>query len=447
MNTQRLGSDQFDGARLAHISQAASIIGLRPDHALSAQQLAHLAWHTAVVEPGELRALLGNLPFRPPLAQPCQQTHHPDLDQLDAVLPLPHPLDYEWRYTPATRTLLMDRCLRFTNLDEPIALLGTPTLASVLNRRLRRLLLIDSNAETLAALRRHGYLVDTTVVSADLAIWRCPTSWQHQARVVVCDAPWYPEAFTVFLRAAATLLRVGGTVLLSVPDPLVRPSAAGELNMVARLATALGFTITSVEPLLLRYRTPFFEWCAQRAAGVRVVPLDWRAGTLWQLTLGVTPPREHISDKRPVCPSGLSSPPVADVVIGRARIRVCLTEPEQPGKLAVRSIVPGGVLPTVSRRHPARQQASVWTTGNHALGSPDPAVLASVLAAAVRYGAWSSPPRPGCELRRDIARRHQVSQEDVVTTLRRISAVLDAELVELASYQAALAQHAEAVVL
>jgi hypothetical protein len=35
----------------------------------------------------------------------------------------------------------------------------------------------------------------------------------------------------------------------------------------------------------------------------------------------------------------------------------------------------------------------------------------------------------------------------VVTTLGRISAVLDAELVELDAYQAALAQHAEAVVL
>jgi hypothetical protein len=447
VNTHGLGSDQFAGARLAHISQAASIIGLRPDDAFSEQQLAHLAWHAAVVEPCELLALVNRLPFRPPLAQPCQQTHHPDLDQLDAVLPLPHPLDYEWRYTPATRVLLMDRCFQFTNLDDPIALLGTPTLASVLNRRFRHLLLIDSNAETLAALRRHGYLVGTTVVSADLASWRCPTSWQHQARVVVCDAPWYPEAFTVFLRAAATLLRAGGTVLLSVPDALVRPSAASELNLVARLATALGFTITSVEPLLLRYRTPFFEWCAQRAAGVRVVPFDWRAGTLWQLTLRATSPREHIGDQHPMCPAGLSSPPVVDVVIGRARIRLCLTKPEQPGKLAVRSVVSGDVLPTVSRRHPARQQASVWTTGNHALGSPDPAILASVLTAAVRYGAWSSPPRPGCELRRDIARRHLVPLEDVVTTLGRISAVLDAELVELGAYQALLAQHAGAVVL
>lgn len=447
MNPQGLGLDEYAGARLAHISKAASIIGLRPDDAFSAQQLAHLAWHTAIVEPCELLALLGHLPFRQPLAQPCRQTHHADFDQLDAVLPLPHPLDYEWRYTPVTRDLLMDRCLRFTDLDDPIALLGTPTLASVLDRQSRRLLLIDSNAETLAALRRHGYLTDTTVVSADLTIWRCPRSWQHQARVVVCDSPWYPEAFAMFLRAAATLLRTGGTVLLSVPDPLVRPSAASELNLLARLARALGFTITSVEPLLLRYQTPFFEWCAQRAAGVRVVPVDWRAGTLWQLTLGATPRREHVGNQRLVRPSSPSSPPMVDVVIGRARIRVRLTKPEQPGKLAVRSIVPGGVLPTVSRRHPARQQASVWTTGNHALGSPDPAVLASVLIAAVQNGAWSSSPRPPWELGRDIARRHQVPADDVLTTLGRISAVLDAELLELRAYHAALTQHAGGVVL
>lgn len=410
MNPQGLGSEEYTGARLAHISKAASIIGLQPDERFSAQQLAHLAWHTAVVEPCELLPLLSRLPFRQPRAQPCQQTHHADADQLGAVLPLPHPLDYEWRYTPAARLLLMNRCLRLTNQGDPIALLGTPTLTSVLDHRSRRLLLIDSNAEILAELRRHGYLVDTTVISADLASWRCPASWRHRARLVVCDAPWYPEAFAVFLRAAATLLCAGGTVLLSVPDPLVRPSAATELNFVARLATALGFTITTVEPLLLRYQTPFFEWCAQRAAGVPVVPVDWRAGTLWQLTLDATPLREHIEDRRLACPLGPPSPPVVDVVIDRSRIRVCLTKPEGPGKLAVRPVVPGGVLPTVSRRHPARQQASVWTTGNHALGSPDPAILASVLTAAVQRGAWSSSPprRPGRELWHDIARRHRV---------------------------------------
>ena len=108
--------------------------------------------------------------------------------------------------------------------------------------------------------------------------------------VVVCDPPWYPEGFATFLYAAALLVRPGGAILVSVPDLLTRPTVADELedsqpDHQLRLATS------AIEPCAVRYRTPFFEYRALRAAGVRVIPLDWRAGTLWQLTsTGIAPP-------------------------------------------------------------------------------------------------------------------------------------------------------------
>src|SRR5216684_6215562 len=70
------------------------------------------------------------------------------------ALPIPHPLDYDWRFADSAVRYLLDRSLELTTADETIALLGAPT---VLRNGLessfpRRLVLLDSNPEVVARL-------------------------------------------------------------------------------------------------------------------------------------------------------------------------------------------------------------------------------------------------------------------------------------------------------
>ena len=94
------------------------------------EQLAHLAWHVAAVEPRSCVIYPGWVAAH--LQQICLTAHPQVPDDLDEIMPLPHPLDYEWRFDPRTRIMLSQRCEQLAGTDGPIALLGTPTLAPAL---------------------------------------------------------------------------------------------------------------------------------------------------------------------------------------------------------------------------------------------------------------------------------------------------------------------------
>jgi hypothetical protein len=421
-------ADRFARVRAGRVAAAARMVGLAAGEAPTDEQLAHLAWHVAVIEPSELRHL--NLPEPPGRAQPaCLTTHRQVPDPLDEVLPLPHPLDYEWRYDPITRMMLADRCSQLSGIHGPIALLGTPTLAAELYGHSGDVLLLDANAALLVRLAAARRLGAIQWAVADLATFSPPQAWLHRAAVVICDPPWYPEGFATFLCAAAQLVRPGGTVLLSVPDLLTRPSVADELDDLRRMASRLRLAISAAEPRTLRYRTPFFEYRALRASGVHLIPLDWRAGTLWQLTSTGTAPMPPAGRHR----AAAVSTTVAETTIDGVRLRVLRTTPASPGVLSLRPVVPGDTLPTVSRRHPARSSATLWTSGNTALGCADPE-LTALLLRDLTDGSGNRLGHHYDQLAGSFARRHQLPIRDAAAALDKISAVVAAERADYAGY-------------
>jgi hypothetical protein len=425
-------ADRFARVRGKRIAAAASLVGLAAADIPTDEQLAHLAWHLAAIEPSELQTLNDHgLPAR---SHPwCKERHLWLPDDLDAALPLPHPLDYEWRFEPRTRVMLARRCKKLAGVRAPIALLGTPTLGPALRGHAGRVLLLDSNAAVLSALARVGQLDAIQWNTVDIAEFMPPWEWQHRAAVVVCDPPWYPEGFATFLCLAAKLVRPAGTVLLSVPDPLTRPSAEDELEDLACLAMRLGFDVSSSEPHALRYRTPFFEYRALRAAGMRLVPLDWRAGTLWQLTsMGVGPAAPCITSRA----SGVSRTTV-DVTFQKVRIRVLQDPTAVPGTLALQSLVPRDTMPTVSRRHPMRNAVNIWTSGNSVLRCADPELVGQLLLQLDGASShWLASNRE--QLARDFASQHHLPMHDVRRALDQIDAIISREHVDRAAYSAAV---------
>lgn len=60
------------------------------------------------------------------LASVTQPTEADDSDPQDGVLPPPHPLDYDWRFTTRTAERLLARCARLTAPGELIAFPPVP---------------------------------------------------------------------------------------------------------------------------------------------------------------------------------------------------------------------------------------------------------------------------------------------------------------------------------
>jgi hypothetical protein len=428
--TAPIVADHFAQTRASRIAEAAGLVGLTRGQTLSDERLAHLAWHVAAIEPCELRGLSEHATLIRPHPT-CQAAHRQVPDDLDMILPLPHPLDYEWRFDPVTRLMLAQRCEQLAGASGPIALLGTPTLACALRGDDRAVLLLDANTHLLAALASAGQLRRIQWAATDVTTFDPTYEWKHRAAVVVCDPPWYPEGFATFLDAAARLVRPGGTVLLSVPDLITRPSAADELDDLRSLADQLRLVCTATEPRTVRYRTPFFEYRALRAAGLRLIPLDWRAGTLWQLTstgtAPATPPGRHRA-----LPAQAA---VTEIAINGVRIRVLHSPPVIPGTLALRPVVPGDTLPTVSRRHPARDSVTLWTSGNTVLNCADPELTGHLLQHfANAIGNQHSHELD--QLARDFASQHNLPASDVQQALDKIGAVVALERADHAAYRA-----------
>jgi SAM-dependent methyltransferase len=426
-----IAADGFARTRASHIAAAASLVGLAAGKIPTNEQLAHLAWHLGALEPSELQ-LVHEVTPRPRARSVCRVAHCPAPDDLDEILPLPHPLDYEWRFEPRTRLMLARRCERLAGYDGPVALLGTPTLAPALRGHAGGVLLLDTNARLIAALASAGQLSPIQWIAADIVTFSFPSDWQHRAAVVVCDPPWYPEGFAAFLRTAAQLVRPGGSVLLSLPDQLTRPTVTGELNDLRGLARHLRLAISAIERHAVRYRTPFFEYRALGAAGVHLIPFDWRAGTLWQLTSSATTPATS-----PVCPRApTASKTATEITIGDVRLRVLHHGSVLPGSLALRSVVPGDVLPTVSRRHPARGSATLWTSGNTVLNCADPDLVGRFLSQ-ISDVDWNRLTADSDQLACGFAGRYHLPIDDVRRTLNKIRNVVALERGDRAAYRAA----------
>lgn len=307
-----------------------------------------------------------------PHRQPRQATRHDGTD--DHILPRPHPLDYDWRFTTRAAERLRSRCLQLTSPGDTIALLGTPTIlkASATRAKRRHWKLLEANAAITTVLAQ---LLPGAVTLCDLTRDELP---ELGAQVVVADPPWYPEHTRAFLWAAARVSMVGATVLLAQPGVGTRPGILSERAGLLAYARECGLHTTLLCPGILEYACPPFERRTLESRGLAdAVPLNWRRGDLIELAHAAA-----LQPDRPAFPEGQ---PWKEVVLGGVRLRFRLDQPSPDGcvpadpqliRLADRDR-----LPSVSRREPVRRNVTVWTAGNRVFGCRSPWLLAGIAAA------------------------------------------------------------------
>lgn len=290
-----------------------------------------------------------------------------DPDQGDPtriMLPVPHPLDADWRFTAAAREHLLESASACAS--GACVLLGTPSLFAHACDQLdlREVVLVDHSQATVAAARsfaRHHALL--SVVRADLTV--AGHSHGHgfgigPASVVVADPPWYRREQVGFLRAASVALGRGGVLLLAAPPAGTRSVASHDRVRLLEDADAQGLRLVEEVPGALSYTSSPFERAAVAASGAGGTPTDWRRGDLLVFR------RDSSSVVARALDAVSTEPHWTETAVGRVRVRVGgVHAPIANGRPpTVRPGVPGGVSLSVSRRSSDRSAGDIWTTGN-----------------------------------------------------------------------------------
>ncbi|PZP44831.1 MAG: hypothetical protein DI601_11320 [Azospirillum brasilense] len=329
-----------------------------------------------------------------------------------SLLPLPHPLDFEWRFTPDASRALLNQAASLTPAGGDLLLFGTPGLAA--------------EALTLPIGRRLAFLADTNSVTdrifalnhatgSPLAIAFCNGGLPREsADAVLLDPPWYLDFIRPMLAAAAHACRPGGFVLISLPPDGARPTAEADRHAVVKLGRRLGLTIVEHNPLAIAYETPFFERNALRAAGIGTPP-QWRRGDLVVF-------RKLSAPTLLAQGSSQRSRPWTEVVIGRMRLFIRADGDAPTGETGLASVVSGDVLPTVSRRDRRRGLADAWTSGNRIFRTDNPQILldAAISCAGEATGSGVQPRLWG-------TLRERKAVERVAAELRDLAALEAAE--------------------
>jgi hypothetical protein len=269
------------------------------------------------------------------------------------ALPIPHPLDYDWRFSDAAIQHVFDRCLDLSHLGDTVALLGTPSVlrAAIEKGSPRQWVLLDINAMITDYLTTAA--LDTRILQCDVTKDPLP---ELSASLVIVDSPWYEEHVRSFLWAACQLCAPGGHLLVSLPPVGTRPGIAHEWAQTLDWAQQLGLTLLRLEPAALPYMTPPFERNALKAEGLYKIPDEWRQGDLAVFFYA-----HPATIPRPLSPC--EDEWMEEVLLGM-RIRM---RPQHDGHFhdpSLLSLVPGDILSSVSRREPRRRLADVWTSGN-----------------------------------------------------------------------------------
>ncbi len=271
------------------------------------------------------------------------------------VLPVPHPADYDWRFTPRALSNLMHLLLPVRNRSSRVALLGAPSLFLELLRSKGQAVLFDRNPALISHLHCAG--LDGNAIQQDMFSDLPRRVGTFDA--VLADPPWYLEFYKAFILRASQLLRLDGVFLLSMLPWLTRPDATEDRAEILRFANEAGFHLFGVLPEFLEYETPHFEKVVLHHHGIRCV--DWRKADLF-LWIKIRRARRsafHIAKPQ--------HDEWQDFLLNGKIIKLKIRTQSPATTFSYKPVSNDSpVLRTVSRRWPHRPSIDVWTSDNEA---------------------------------------------------------------------------------
>lgn len=290
----------------------------------------------------------------------------------DAGLPVPHPLDYDWRFSDAAADYLLDHCSELTEPHETLVFLGTPSVCrrALKNSFPRKTLLLDNNIPVVNYFSQNLSGDNNEATPCDIVNDAVPAI---EASAVIADPPWYENDLLGFMWTAAEICRLDGHILISLPPVGTRPGIEEDLARFFEYSKSLGLILVKEEKAILPYISPPFEKNALKAQNFHSIDEQWRRGDLAIFMKK----RESLVERPMIRPN--SEPLWLEETVRGVRIKLKPDDAvkfKDPGLLR---IVKHDIFPTVSRRDERRCLAEVWTSGNRVFACEGRFVLREIL--------------------------------------------------------------------
>jgi hypothetical protein len=260
-----------------------------------------------------------------------------------ALLPLPHPLDSEFRFDETTARILAEALVCSTRAGDEILLIGVPSVAVELGR-----MHVDRQIRFLGPDNIVTDAVSAVVGDQRLRLGQGPGG---TAAAALLDPPWYARPMNDLIHVAAAGCRAGAVITLIVPPLGTRPEIAADRSIYLQSAINAGLTPTGASGPAC-YRTPLFELAAMERQGIARLP-SWRRGEAL----------EFIVDGE-IRSAAWTAPRAVE--FSAAGIRLRLVRGEARGGPLLQPIESHEVFSSVSARAERRSLATLWTTANRA---------------------------------------------------------------------------------
>lgn len=162
----------------------------------------------------------------------------------------PHPLDYDWRFTPST----IDHLVCNLAGEGSVGLLGTPSVASVLQTRVPSVRLFDCNPlwRSLAGPTLKVVTIDLCSAMAAAVVSDAVTFDR-----VLLDPPWYPNHLHNWLAFAENFAGDGCRIWFTLWPEHTRPLAVRERRRILAMLRGRGDVVVYQDAV--EYETPQFE--------------------------------------------------------------------------------------------------------------------------------------------------------------------------------------------
>lgn len=285
------------------------------------------------------------------------------------LLPLPHPHDYDWRFTDNTSKKVVDIISKFTIVNRSVLLLGVPSVLFELNRLNKTpfITFIDYSRETIDYIGNLFSSFSTKFIEHDLLSKELQKP-EIMYDVTMMDPPWYLEYYMAFITQAAYVTRIGGYILMGFLPINTRPGAWGDRLTILNYIKKVGLDVERILPEYLIYKTPPFEKKSLRKIGISI-DTDWRKGDLIIFRkiydMDNTKLKKILSKTSQIT---IERNKWKGFLINKYKIKIRGPFTDYDIEPRLISIESENILPTVSKRYKGREKIDLWLWDNRVFG-------------------------------------------------------------------------------
>ncbi len=192
------------------------------------------------------------------------------------------PVYSQWWFSESVYDNLIKLVLHLSKPRTPLAFLGSGTLGALLSHFSSNPVNIFDVDEVLLERISRYCSESAQTISYDVSNEQ-GSSFKETFQLVFVDPPWSSSMLRTFLVRSSTFVSVRGTLAISFPPVLTRPSAESERKELLNFAKSLGLSLKLALPSFTEYSVPAFERNAYEHCGIHLKE-PWRRGDLFIFT-------------------------------------------------------------------------------------------------------------------------------------------------------------------